>query len=93
MFSEIGLHSQLNSELLWRKFKLFWFMVTVSSVCSGLKTGVMSVDEIFGFMGKKIGQNSCKEFLVSLEKTEGERKKVQRPLCDAVSPETTVLLP
>lgn len=51
------------------------------------------MDEIFGFMGKKIGQNSCKEFLVSLEKAEGERKKVQRALCDAVSPETAVLLP
>lgn len=56
-------------------------MVTVSSICNGIKTGAMSMDEIFGLMGKKIGQNSCKEFLVSLEKAEGERKKVRSHLC------------
>lgn len=79
MFSEVGLHSHLSSV---EEIPTILVMVTViHSVCNGIKTGVMSMGEIFGFMGKKTGQKSCKEFLVSLEKAEGEKKKVRSHLC------------
>lgn len=53
-----------------------WFVVTVSSICSGIKNGIMSMDDLKYFKyGKEYRSEYLQKVLFVLEKAEGEGKK------------------